>query len=374
MELCTGGELFDRIVEEAEKRGEGHAFDERGAATYMQQILGAMRYLHALEYVHRDIKPENFLLQDRRPNAPIKVIDFGLAKKFKPGDAKMKTKAGTPYYVSPQVLVGSYTEKCDIWSCGVIMYILLCGYPPFYGDTDEDILRRVKSGKFDFPAEDWDGISKEAKAIIEIMLTREEDGRPSAEQLLANTWLTDHAEKPSGSIPKNLGSNLKSFTRLPKMKKIALSLVSQQLAEHDIENLKQTFSILDKNRDGTLSMEEIVGALEAQGCDDGGLRETLKSLDTDGSGSIDYTEFLAATIERSQYLKKEVLWSAFRTFDKDGDGTITKEELKQILTGEAVRGPQLDAFVDRVIKEVDLNGDGVIDWEEFSAMMEKPAI
>merc|ERR1711924_419971 len=101
--------LFDRIVAEAEKHAddgkEGQAFDERGAANYMQQILGAMFYLHSKDFVHRDIKPENFLLQSKADNAAIKVIDFGLAKEFKPGSKElMKTKAGTPYYVAPQVL------------------------------------------------------------------------------------------------------------------------------------------------------------------------------------------------------------------------------------------------------------------------------
>lgn len=373
MELCTGGELFDRIVEEAEKNGEGTAFDERRAATYMQQILGAMRYLHMNSFVHRDIKPENFLLASKSADAQIKVIDFGLAKKYKPGDNRMKTKAGTPYYVSPQVLQGSYNEKCDIWSCGVIAYILLCGYPPFYGDTDEDILRRVKRGKFDFPSPDWDDISKDAKLIIKKMLDLDDERRPSAEALLEDKWLSMHAIKPTGTVPKNLGANLKSFTKVPKMKKIALSLVAQQLAEKDIEAIKETFKLLDKNNDGTLSMEEIVRALEEQGMEDGGLRETLRDLDTDGSGSVDYTEFIAATIERSQYFRKDVLWSAFRTFDKDGDGTITKEELKKMLEDETLKGAQLDAFVDKVIKEVDLDGDGVISYEEFTAMMDKPA-
>merc|ERR1719506_2760457 len=172
MELCTGGELFDRIVEEAEKHAdegkEGIAFDEKGAATYMQQILGAMRYLHDNNFVHRDIKPENFLLQNKSRDSPLKVIDFGLAKRFESGK-DMTTKAGTPYYVAPQVLAGKYNEKCDIWSCGVIAYILLCGYPPFYGDRDSDILKMVKKGEFDF--DDWHSTSEQAKDIIKRMLT-----------------------------------------------------------------------------------------------------------------------------------------------------------------------------------------------------------
>merc|ERR1712151_846240 len=99
MELCTGGELFDRIVAESEAKGEGQAFDEVAAAKIMSQILGAMKYLHGKKYCHRDIKPENFLMQNENRDAPVKVIDFGLAKHFEPGTTDLHTKAGTPYYV-----------------------------------------------------------------------------------------------------------------------------------------------------------------------------------------------------------------------------------------------------------------------------------
>merc|ERR1719291_1124996 len=138
----------------------------------MRQIMRAIHYLHKNNFVHRDIKPENFLLQHDGGDAEIKVIDFGLAKTYEVGsDDRMRTKAGTPYYVAPQVLAGSYDEKCDIWSCGVIAYILLCGYPPFYGDQDKDILKMVKKGEFEFPSPDWDDRSPESKDLITKMLT-----------------------------------------------------------------------------------------------------------------------------------------------------------------------------------------------------------
>jgi len=364
MEMCTGGELFDRIVEEAETKGEGQAFDERGAANYMQQILGAMRYLHDNNYVHRDIKPENFLLASKAKDAPIKVIDFGLAKNFVKGkDAPMKTKAGTPYYVAPQVLQGSYDEKCDVWSCGVITYILLCGYPPFYGDTDEDILKRVKACKFDFPSPDWDDISKAGKEIIKLMLTKDAEKRPSASELLEHKWLRANADELTGTVPKTLGTNMKNFTGGSKLKKLALTVIASQIKESEIEEMKNTFMLLDKNKDGTLTLVEMEEAFAKHKVDIGD-RETLQKLDTDGSGTIDYTEFIAATIDKSKYLKEEVLWAAFRTFDEDGDGTITKEEVNKLLGGK-MKDEQLDQFV----CDADLDGDGEISFEEFKEMM-----
>ena len=135
MELCTGGELFDKIVNEG-------LLAEKPAAHLMKQIFAALYYLHDHGIMHRDLKPENFLFASHDADAPVKVIDFGLGATFTPGQ-RMSTKAGTPYYVSPQVLKGNYNEKCDIWSAGVIMFILMAGYPPFYGDKDAEILAKV---------------------------------------------------------------------------------------------------------------------------------------------------------------------------------------------------------------------------------------
>jgi len=376
MELCTGGELFDRIVEEAERNADagadGQAFDERGAANYMQQILGAMRYLHSLNFVHRDIKPENFLLQNKTKESPLKVIDFGLAKRFESG-TPMKTKAGTPYYVAPQVLAGSYDEKCDIWSCGVICYILLCGYPPFFGDTDEQILKSVKKGVFDFPSPDWDLITKEGKDLIKNMLTLSAESRPSAQTLLDHKWLADKADKPTGTVQKGLASTLKSFGSVGRLKKVALTLIAQQLQEKDIEEMKNTFNLLDKNKDGTLTMEEIKNGMEQHKVNvPPDFMETLKALDTDGSGSVDYTEFIAATMTTKQYLKKEVMWAAFRTFDKDGDGKITKQELRSMLTDpDRQNDSTMEKQLDTMMRECDLDGDGEISWDEFVTMMEE---
>jgi len=369
MELCTGGELFDRIVEESEKKGEGAAFDEASAAKIMSQIMGAINYLHAKEYCHRDIKPENFLLQNKDESAPIKVIDFGLAKKFKPGTSELRTKAGTPYYVAPEVLDSKsskgYNEKCDIWSCGVLAYIILCGYPPFYGDTDSQILRMVKRGKYDYPSPDWDGMSKQAKNFIDKMLTFDPAKRATAEAMCDHEWLRTAKPGQGARLPGDLAGRLAKFRGGGKLKKVALTLIAQQLGEDDIKELQGTFESLDKNQDGTLAPKEIQAAMQKHKIPlPKDLEEIMAVLDTDGSGSIDYTEFIAATLTAAQYMKKEVLWSAFRVFDTDGSGEITKDELQKVLKEESVEK------IIGMINEADINKDGKISFDEFWTMME----
>lgn len=132
-EICSGGELFDKIIEK-------EYFDEQYAAKIFKQIMQSINYCHSLEIAHRDLKPENFLYETKDENSDIKVIDFGLSKicyqKNTGKIERLKTRAGTPYYISPEVLAGNYDKSCDLWSAGCILYIFLCGYPPFYGDDD----------------------------------------------------------------------------------------------------------------------------------------------------------------------------------------------------------------------------------------------
>jgi len=368
MEICSGGELFDRIVEEAEKH-DGRAFTEPQVAEYMQQILGAMQYLHSHSFVHRDIKPENFLMQNKEETAAIKVIDFGLAKSWAPGSPPMTTKAGTPYYVAPQVLLsGGYDNKCDIWSCGVIAYILLCGYPPFYGDRDEDILKAVKSGKFDFPSPDWDDVSKVGKDLITNMLTMDPVRRPTAEALLAHDWLrTKPGAGDTIDAKLNLGARLRRFHGVAKLKKVALTLIAQQLKDEDIEELSKTFKTLDMNNDGTLTPQEVRDGMARHNIEvPADLEAVMRAVDSDGSGVIDYSEFIAATLTSKQYARTEVMWSAFRTFDLDGDGKITKEELAKVLQENSD-----SQLIGQMISEVDGDHDGEIDFDEFCEMMKK---
>jgi len=367
LELCTGGELFDRIIEQ-------QFFSEKGASILMKQILQAMHYCHKNSIMHRDLKPENFLFMDKSTTAPLKVIDFGLATIFDKNNPQAKTKAGTPYYVSPQVLKGSYTHKCDMWSCGVMMYIIICGYPPFFGDTDSEILNKVKSGVYDFPAEDWAQISDDAKNLIKKFLQMDESKRISAEDALNDDWIQKKAPASEKQMNSKVITNFRSFRDQHRMKKIALTAIAQQLPESEIQSLKETFMAIDTNNDGTLTLEEIQqGAAQHNVSLPADFAQIFASMDSDGSGCIDYTEFIAATVEKRSYMQDDILWGAFRVFDLDGNGKISKEELSKVLgnlEGNAVLGGLKGlSNAGALIAEVDKDGDGEIDFDEFTNML-----
>ena len=162
MEQCNGGELFEEILKRQN-------FGESNAATILHQLFSAVAYLHDNNIIHRDLKPENILLEEKGDIMNIKLIDFGTAVRFE-NNKPIKGAIGTAYYIAPEVLSGSYNSKCDLWSLGVIIFILLGGYPPFDGQNDEEILEKVKKGSYNFKNPIWNSISQEAKDLISGLL------------------------------------------------------------------------------------------------------------------------------------------------------------------------------------------------------------
>jgi calcium/calmodulin-dependent protein kinase I len=184
MELLTGGELFDRIVNKG-------SFSEREASELTRDLMSAIHYLHSINIVHRDLKPENLIYQSNSSTAPVKITDFGLAKNRK-GQSKMTTACGTPGYVAPEILKNEpYTRQVDLWSIGVILYILLCGFPPFYHDQTAKLYEQIKRGDYSFPSPYWDEISPEAKDLVRGLLTVDPAKRMTSDQVLKHPWIAD---------------------------------------------------------------------------------------------------------------------------------------------------------------------------------------
>lgn len=193
-DLCRGGELFDKIIEKASCGSDYGCFSENEAATVLHQILTAVRYMHKSHVVHRDIKPENILFETTDAGSSIKIIDLGLSRKHYDGiEPKMNNVVGTPYYIAPEVIRKKYDKSCDLWSVGVIAYILLCGYPPFNGADNNEIYAAVRRGTFRFHSSDWSGTTKEARHFIRRLLHKDPRKRMTAEQALNHPWILRHA-------------------------------------------------------------------------------------------------------------------------------------------------------------------------------------
>ena len=364
MEECKGGELFDRIIEHINSK---KMYTEKEAAEIIYQVMYAVEYCHKNGICHRDLKPENllYLKKGNENNNPLKVIDFGLSREMNLNKL-LSSKVGTAYYVSPEILAGKYNEKCDIWSAGVILYVLLSGDPPFNGPSDGVIYSKIKKMKFSFPPEKWDKISTDAKDLLSHMLLPEKE-RYSAEEVLAHPWFKNVKKIKLENL--NFSTQFfKDYKDMNQFKKMVLMFIATRLGESEINELKQIFKGFDTNNDGQIGyteFEEGMKKLNQGNISEEDIHSYFAAIDTDKSGKIDYTEFLTATLEKKYFLKEEKLYEAFSKFDKDHNGKITKEEIMKTLKLE----PKDDKFVQELIQKADKNNDGVIDYKEFLEFM-----
>ncbi|CAE7584115.1 CPK2 [Symbiodinium sp. CCMP2592] len=363
MELCQGGELFDRL-------SEVYSLGEKGSRACMRQVFASVAYCHSKGIVHRDLKPENYLLYDKdKPldQTLLKLIDFGLAKPL-PEAGCLRTRVGTAYYVAPEVLAQAYTEAADVWSSGVIMYIMLCGAPPFNADKDFDILRLVKKGQYSMESGVWQTVSTTAKSLIKACLEMDPKKRITAQDALSHEWF--HRDEVDGApLDSSVLRNLRAFSSANRFRKAALTAVAYQLGEDEQKELREIFMRLDTNGDGYLSLEEIRHGLQQQ-MEISDLEQVLQEVDSNGDGRIEYTEFLAAAMDQRLQRNETSCWRAFKTFDKDGDGKITYAELQQVLEDDELLTEVPDCEDARFyFDKMDANGDGEVSFEEFMAML-----
>ncbi|PIN08823.1 Ca2+/calmodulin-dependent protein kinase, EF-Hand protein superfamily [Handroanthus impetiginosus] len=360
MELCAGGELFDRIIQR------GH-FTERKAAELARIIVGVVEACHSLGVMHRDLKPENFLFVNEQEDAPLKTIDFGLSVFFRPGEM-FSDVVGSPYYVAPEVLKKHYGPECDVWSAGVIIYILLSGVPPFWDETEQGIFEQVLKGELDFVSEPWPSISDSAKDLVRRMLVRDPKKRLTAHQVLCHPWVQIDGVAPDKPLDSAVLSRLKQFSAMNRLKKIAIRVIAENLSEEEIAGLKEMFRMIDVDNSGHITLEELKKGLERVGANlkDSEIVSLMQAADVDNSGTIDYGEFVAAMLHLNKVQKEDHMFAAFSYFDKDGSGYITKDELQQACEQFGLR----DAQLEEIIREVDQDNDGRIDYSEFVAMMQ----
>lgn len=269
------------------------------------------------------------------------------------------------------MITGEYDEKCDIWSCGVILYILLTGKPPFYGANRQEVFQRIQKGVFTFQDPRWAPVSKAAKDLIRAMLTRDPAHRASAEDAYNSQWIQQRATSQieDNSLSKQTLQELAAFSGVWKIRQAGLHyIVCQMETAKEIQELRKIFIKLDTNGDGTLSYEEL-----GSGFDRLQLRNRynvsviIEQCDANFNGFIDYTEFLAAAINWKQTLSQEWIEVAFRAYDIDNNGRISLEEVKSFIGDSTIESDVWESM----FREADVNGDGFIDLEEFRKIMLK---
>eukprot|EP00958_Prasinococcus_capsulatus_P005947 scaffold569_cov408-Prasinococcus_capsulatus_cf.AAC.41 len=357
MEKCEGGELFDRII----KKGK---YTEKDAAVLVSQMLKVIAECHLQGIIHRDLKPENFLFATPDEDSIIKATDFGLSEFFRPG-VVFKEVVGSAYYVAPEVLRRSYGYEADVWSIGVIIYILLSGMPPFYANTEMGIFKEILHGQLHFRAAQWKNVSPSAIDLIQKILTHDVKSRYTAAQALAHPWF---GEAPDIPLDIRILDNLKRFRDEGKLKKAAQMALAQTLNEEEIKAVKAQFEQIDKDGNGQITVQELRDALQhMEGISEEKAAEILEGIDANNDGTIDIQEFIAATLNFQQLQKEDfAAWTrktkqAFAFIDIDGNGYLTVDELKHWLK----EGGTGDEEILEAIEEADANKDGKISYEEF---------
>ena len=371
-EYISGGELYEGLVKMSN-------FNEFKCAFILNQIISAVYYLHSNNIVHRDIKPENILISNSNKDLlSIKLIDFGSCNYIKKNE-NFTLKVGSPYYIAPEVLKHDYNNKCDIWSIGVILYILLVGYPPFKAKNKNDLFNKIKTGNYSMEGPGWNRVSAQAKDLVTHMLEYDYNKRYSAEKCLNHIWIKQlEKSKESNQInDRYLESVLVNISNLHVREKLQQAtiayIVHSIYCNEEIDDLKHVFNKLDINKDGKLTYQEFRDGFSKhfQGKEflkEINIEQLLSDIDGNLDGVISYEEFLRVTVNKKKLLNERNLQIAFDKFDLDKDGKLSKTEIKTVLDTTDFE------YINRLIDAIDNNRDGYVSFDEFKNLMNQVLI
>ncbi len=370
-EFCQGGSLFDKIV----KQGR---FTEKQCQRIIGQILAGLAYCHEKKIVHRDIKPENLLFESSSENSPIKIIDFGVSTNF--SSEFLYQKCGSAYYVAPEILKGGYNEKCDIWSLGIIFYIMITGRPLVEGNNQIDILKKI----YELRQINLNGlnglISESGKNVIQQMLTIDFYERPSAKKLFKHMWFDQSgsfSENPTHSLDlSNAMKGLRNFVSHNYLQNlIYFYTTSCILHQEEKQKLSLIFADLDKDHDGRLTFDDLVKAFVNTGRSLTRsyqlVDKLLDQLNLDEKDGIEYSHFLVLCCNKQNIMNEVSLVNAFRLWDVEGKGYIDIKTIKEVLRkGYFAENPDIEKMAEVFIQQLNFGTD-VISFEEFKALMNK---
>eukprot|EP00590_Aulacoseira_subarctica_P001818 CAMPEP_0172427478 /NCGR_PEP_ID=MMETSP1064-20121228/42266_1 /TAXON_ID=202472 /ORGANISM="Aulacoseira subarctica , Strain CCAP 1002/5" /LENGTH=322 /DNA_ID=CAMNT_0013171701 /DNA_START=86 /DNA_END=1054 /DNA_ORIENTATION=+ len=314
------------------------------------------------------------MFESNHPNAEIKVIDFGLSQKYSLGNPELNESSGTIYSIAPEVLNKAYTSQADLWSVGVIAFMALTSSKPFVGASMKDVIRSILSCNYSFSSPRWEVNSLQSKAFVKALLVKDPTKRLTGQQALHHPWLeADFSKDEPGTMNEcfsmeQIRASLLQYASYSKLKNLSLMIVAHKSTAIEIgDKLRNTFHKFDVLRNGTICFEEFHDVL-SRACSEMSNKDMVQlftDIDLDGSGLVHYTEFIAATIELCGPIAEERLAEAFDRIDSDDTGFITRENVKEFTNQGFLWRDFSDEFVSEIIKEIDLNGDGVVSYDEF---------
>lgn len=365
MEVCTGGELFDHIQEVQASKG----FSEKSAAGLLTQIFTGLNYLHSeLKIAHCDLKPDNFLFVDKEENATIRIIDFGMAK-FLNKEKFFRDLCGTPYYIAPEVWKGQYASACDMWSMGVITFVILFGFPPFHGqsgsggESDRRIQKAIQKG-FDAKVRSGYGAffpkaiprSKVAYDFIGKLLDSDPAKRMTAEEALHHPFLTGSAS--AQVFDPLVLKGIRNFHSGNKFKLLVLENLVDELDSKEIKQVRDQFKKMDEDGSGEIEVKELLKVFTELKPDE--VKAVMANLDIDGDGKINLAEFSATFVNRKVSHQNERMWKIFNDMDANKDGVLDHDEIHSALKGKANKEE-----TQQIINQIDKDNNGKISYNEF---------
>lgn len=339
MEFVEGQELFDFVTERFKLM-------ESEACEIIEQLVKTIRYLNTLGVCHRDLKPENIIIN--KDTLQIKLIDFGLSAYFDES-SQLKSKVGTPYYVAPEVLDGSYGKECDMWSIGVITYILLVGYPPFNSKNMRTIYEKIRQAKPEYYQSEWESLSKEALDFTNRLLQKDLNKRMSPRKALAHAWIVKK-NSFAGEISPKVLKRLANFRSPDKLKKEIYHFLACNIKAETINQMNVYFNSLDKDKTGMISIEDVLNKFQELNFRSSRLTNLQELHAKNKNLKINYSDFITRVVDITREVEHDDLIKAFQHFDSDNSGKITKEDLKNLMKrkGENLNDQELEELLNQV--------------------------
>ena len=355
MELCKGKEIIHQMG--------NYGFIEEKKVTYIIfKVLLAIAHCHNRGVTHRDLKPENILFDSMKKDAEIKILDFGLSRKYDK-EQKMHSILGTPYYVAPEVLKGEYDEKCDIWSIGAMTYLMLCGEPPFNGNSNNEIFKKIVKENIKFKSLLWKNISNNAKDFVKICLSKNSNKRPSAQEALNHIWFSNvkneiHNNK---NIKKEILLNIKDFNINYEFKQMVLKyLINNKLSYEEKKVFKDAFYALDFNHNGFIIESDLKKAFDLFNIniDEKQINHLFNILPENKNLGLGFIEFIMAGIDKKLIFTEENLEDAFNYFDINKKGDIEFDNLNSALLRmgkKYINSNDINSIIDEVMLNIKKN-------------------